>query len=387
MEIPRTRTFDYMLLVLCVDLDDDLGRKTGFSTPVIGRDPVEEAAVALATADPEDSDVNVIFQGLHIYDDLSDRDESVEVAVVTGNDEGDVKANREVGDEVDTVLASVSTAEDVTALVVTDGAQDESVIPIIRSRVPIDGVRRVVVRQAQNLESMYYTIKQVLDDPETRGTVLIPLGILLLIYPLALIGSALDMPGFVLGTTSALLGLYLISRGLGLGERLDDTVERTRRLLYAGRTTLLAYVVAAALFVLGVVSGVDTFDGVQETTPGQVGAPVMLAAFVYGSIQWFAAAALTTSLGQITDEYIAGRFEWRYLNAPFYVISIAFVLHAVSAYFLDVVEMSYLAMALTAGTLLGIVSTLTFAVLESRFSESGDSEQDVEEGTRDFDGA
>ena len=372
-----------MLLVLCVDLDDDLGRKTGFSTPVIGRDPVEEAAVALATADPEDSDVNVIFQGIHIYDDLDERDESVEVAVVTGNDEGDVKANREVGDEVDTVLASLSTAEDVTALVVTDGAQDESVIPIIRSRVPIDGVRRVVVRQAQNLESMYYTIKQVLNDPETRGTVLIPLGILLLIYPLALIGSVLDMPGIVLGTTSALLGFYLISRGLGLGDRLDEAVERGRRSLYAGRTTLLAYVVAAALFVLGGVSGMDTLEEVQQATADDIGAPVMLAAFAYGSIQWIAAAGLTTSLGQITDEYIAGRLEWRYLNAPFYVLSIAIVLHAVSAYFLNEVEINYLATALTVGTLLGIVSTLTFAVLESRFS---DEESDHEtEGTRQTD--
>ncbi|MEY7848990.1 DUF373 family protein [Natrarchaeobius sp. A-rgal3] len=358
-----------MLLVLCVDLDDDLGRKTGFSTPVIGREPVEEAAVALATADPEDSDVNVIFQGLHVYDDLTERDESVEVAVVTGNEEDDVSANREVGDEVDTVLASLSTSEDVTALVITDGAQDESVIPIIRSRVPIDGVRRVVVRQAQNLESMYYTIKQVLDDPETRGTVLIPLGILLLIYPLALIGSALEMPGFVLGTTSALLGLYLISRGLGLGSRLDTAVERGRRLLYAGRTTLLAYVVAAALVVLGGVHGLNELDAVRDATPGTVGALATAAAIVYGSVQWVAAAGVTTSLGQITDEYIADTLEWRYLNAPFYVLSMAIVLHAVSAFFLDRVDVTYLATALTAGTLLGIVSTLTFAVVESRFSE------------------
>ncbi|ELY48496.1 DUF373 family protein [Natronorubrum bangense] len=371
-----------MLLVLCVDLDDDLGRKTGFSTPVIGRESAEAAAVALATADPEDSDVNVIFQGLHIYDDLDARDESVEVAVVTGNDDGDVSANREVGDEVDTVLASLSTAEDVTALVVTDGAQDESVIPIIRSRVPIDGVRRVVVRQAQNLESMYYTIKQVLNDPETRGTVLIPLGILLLIYPLALIGTVLEMPGFVLGTTSALLGLYLISRGLGLGDRLDDAVERARRSLYAGRTTLLAYVVAATLLVLGGVSGMNTLEDVQHTTPGEVSVPVMLAAVVYGSIQWLAAAGVTTSLGQITDEYIAGTLEWRYLNAPFYVLSIAVVLYAVSAFFLDEVGISYLAAALTAGTLLGIVSTLTFAVAESRLSDVGTDDQETDSETR-----
>ncbi|GAB3667953.1 DUF373 family protein [Halopiger thermotolerans] len=376
-----------MLLVLCVDLDDDLGRKTGFTTPVIGRDPVEEAAIALATEDPEDSDVNVIFQGLHVYDDLDERDESVEVAVVTGNEDGDVAANREVGDEVDTVLASLSTAEDVTALVITDGAQDESVIPVIRSRVPIDGVRRVVVRQAQNLESMYYTIKQVLDDPETRGTVLIPLGILLLIYPLALIGSALEMPGFVLGSTSALLGLYLISRGLRLGDRLDIAVERARRSLYAGRTTLLAYVVAAALFVLGGVSGVNELEAVRESTAGEVSAPVMLAALVNGSIRWLAAAGVTTSLGQITDEYIAGALEWRYLNAPFYVVSIALVLHAVSAFFLDKVEISYLATALTAGTLLGIASTLAFAVLESRYADSeGDSEGETDaDGRRQAD--
>jgi len=45
--------------------------------------------------------------------------------------------------------------------------------------MPIDGMRRVVVRQAQDLESLYYTIKQVLADPETRGTILVPLGVLL----------------------------------------------------------------------------------------------------------------------------------------------------------------------------------------------------------------
>ncbi|WP_207586830.1 DUF373 family protein [Halomontanus rarus] len=367
-----------MLLVLCVDLDDDLGRKTGFSTPVIGRDPVEEAAVALATADPEDSDVNVIFQGLHVYDDLDSRDESVEVAVVTGNEEGDVSANREVGDEVDTVLASLSTGEDVTALVITDGAQDESVLPVIRSRVPIDGVRRVVVRQAQNLESMYYTFKQVLDDPETRGTILIPMGILLLIYPLALIGAVFELPGLVLGTTSALLGFYLISRGLALGDRIDESVERARRSLYAGRMTLLAYVVAAALLVLGGVNGVNTVEAFDVSIGSETGdAPVVLAALVYGAVQWFAAAGITTSLGQITDEYIAGTLEWRYLNAPFYVIAMAMVLHGVSAYFLDVVELSYLATMLTAGTLLGIVSTLAFAVAESRSSD----------GTRRVEGA
>ena len=178
-----------MLLVLCVDLDDDLGRKTGIPTPVIGADDVTEAAVALATADPEDSDVNVLFQGVNVHDELAAGGEAVEVAAVTGVDGSDVKANRAVGKEVDRVLAELSTGEEVSAVVITDGAQDESVLPVIRWRMPIDGMRRVVVRQAQDLESLYYTIKQVLADPETRGTILVPLGVLLLIYPLV-VGAA-----------------------------------------------------------------------------------------------------------------------------------------------------------------------------------------------------
>jgi putative membrane protein len=354
-----------MLLVLCVDLDDDLGRKTGVETPVIGRDAVESAAVALAETDPEDSDVNVLFEGIHIYDSVDD--EAVEVAAVTGVDGNDVAANRAVGEEVDKVLASLSSSEDVRALLVTDGAQDESVVPVIRSRIHIDGVRRVVVRQSQDLESMYYTIKQVLDDPETRGTILVPLGILLLIYPLAILADSLELPGSSLGIISGLLGLYILARGLGAEQTLDATVERVRSGLFGGRVTLITYVVAAALLVIGGVSGVQTLNQLADKSS----VLDVLAALVYGSIQWFAAAGVTSSLGHVTDEYLDGRFEWRFLNAPFYVLAIAVVLHGVSAYFLlDAVGISYLAITLTGGTLLGLGSTLAFAIAETRFGRA-----------------
>jgi len=352
-----------MLLVLCVDLDDDLGRKTGIETPVVGREAVERAAVALATADPEDSDVNVLFEGIHLVDEITD--ETTEVAAVTGLEGGDVAANREIGEELDRVLAELETSEDVHALVVTDGAQDESVVPVIRSRVPIDGVRRVVVRQAQDLESMYYTIKQVLDDPETRGTLLVPLGILLLIYPLTILANLLGFPGTVFGMVSTLLGLYVLSRGFGLGETLDRGVSRLREALFTGRITVITYVVAAALLVIGGVSGARALQSIQSVTPVPLSIVDMLAALVYGSVQWFAAAGVTSSLGQVTDEYLAGEFRWRYLNAPFYVLAIAGVLHGVSAFFIGRADLGYLALALTAGTLLGLASTLSFAVAES----------------------
>ncbi|MEF8785905.1 MAG: DUF373 family protein [Haloarculaceae archaeon] len=354
-----------MLLVLCVDLDDDLGRKTDVETPVVGREAVEDAAVALATADPEDSDVNVLFEGCHLFDSITD--EEVEVAAVTGVDGSDVAANRAVGEELDRVLAGLATSEDVTALVVTDGAQDESVVPVIRSRVPIDGVRRVVVRQAQDLESMYYTIKQVLDDPETRGTILVPLGILLLIYPLTILAETLGFPGPVFGITSALLGLYILARGFGLEETLDSVVSRARSALFTGRVTLITYVAAAALVTIGAASGLQTLEEIQAASSAAPGVVDIIAAVVYGSVQWIAAAGVTSSLGRVTDEYLAGTFKWRYLNAPFYVLAIAAVLHGLSAFFLGHVELGYLALMLTSGTLLGLASTLSFAVVESRW--------------------
>ena len=365
-----------MLLVLCVDLDDDLGRKTRFETPVVGRDAVEEAAVALATADPEDSDVNVCFQGVHLHDRVADElEESVEVAVVTGTAKADVSANRKVGEEVDTVLASLSTGEDVRAVVVTDGAQDESVLPVIRSRVPIDGVRRVVVRQAQDLESMYYTFKQVLDDPETRGTILIPLGILLLIYPVAIVADYVGLPGSTLGVISALLGLYILFRGLGLEDAIDDALERVRVGLFGGRVQLITYVVSAALLAVGAGGGIEAVDDLL-VDPEPLGAT---AAFVYGAVQWVAAAGVVAALGRITDAYLADDFRWRYLNAPFYVLAIAVVLHGLSAFFLSRPDagLSYLAATLTAGTLLGLASTLAFAVVEQHYDRDREADSEV----------
>jgi putative membrane protein len=375
-----------MLLVLCVDLDDDLGRKTGMETPVVGRDAVESAAVSLATADPEDSDVNVLFQGIHEYDELDadpDVEEEVTVAAVTGTQGGDVKANRAIGEEIDRVLAGLSTGENVSAIVITDGAQDESVLPIVRSRVPIDSVRRVVVRQAQDLESIYYTMKQVLADPETRGTILVPLGILLLIYPFVTIASFFDVPGaVVLGVISALLGLYTLFRGLGLEDAVDDTASRIRDVLYEGRVTLITYVAAAALIVVGGFRGYALFETARMSVSDPTPPLIALAALVHGAVQWFAAAGVTSSLGQVTDEYLADRFKWRYLNAPFYVVAIAVVLYVVSGFFLPAsidgvrsFSLTQLAIGLTAGTLLGVFSTLAFAIAESRFPTAAEATQ------------
>ncbi|MFW5987405.1 MAG: DUF373 family protein, partial [Methanohalophilus sp.] len=50
-------------LVICIDRDNDLGDKAEVQTPIIGREAHVDAAVRLASADPEDSDINTLFGG------------------------------------------------------------------------------------------------------------------------------------------------------------------------------------------------------------------------------------------------------------------------------------------------------------------------------------
>ena len=81
------------LLVICIDRDDDLGRKTGVSTPVVGRNACIEAAQRLALEDPEDADSNSIFFAVKTYEDLVSKGYEAQVITVTGVENRGVQAD------------------------------------------------------------------------------------------------------------------------------------------------------------------------------------------------------------------------------------------------------------------------------------------------------
>ena len=58
------------VLVLAVDRDGDLERKTRIRAPVFGREGVLAAATTLAVADPEEADANALFAAVREYDRL-----------------------------------------------------------------------------------------------------------------------------------------------------------------------------------------------------------------------------------------------------------------------------------------------------------------------------
>ena len=129
------------LLVICVDRDNDVGKKAGISTPVVGRDACIEAAQRLALEDPEDADSNAIFSAIKTYEDLVSSGYKSQVITVAGVESRSVQGDEKIASEIKLVLKKFPANG---AVIVSDGEDDEMVIPIIQNVIPIVSVQRVV---------------------------------------------------------------------------------------------------------------------------------------------------------------------------------------------------------------------------------------------------
>lgn len=168
-------------LIICVDIDNDLYEKAKVSGPLIGRKANYDAAIKLALADPEEVDSNVIFYGIKLYDELS-KNENVELVTLTGDKRMGVKADREIAEQLERILIQYPAS---SCIFVSDGGSDEEIMPIIRSRMKIDGVKVVVMKQAKELEKTYFVILEKLKDPYYSKIILGIPALLILMYSLA----------------------------------------------------------------------------------------------------------------------------------------------------------------------------------------------------------
>ena len=170
------------LLVICVDRDDDVGEKTGISTPVVGRNECIEAGQRLALEDPEDADSNAIFSAIKTYEDLVSRGYNAQVIIATGVTGRGVQADEKIAAEIKSVLKKFSADG---AVIVSDGEDDEMVIPIIQNVIPVVSVQRVVMKVSRTIEHSYAVfgkfLKMVMYDPKYSKFFLGVPGILLLI--------------------------------------------------------------------------------------------------------------------------------------------------------------------------------------------------------------
>jgi len=205
------------VLVLCVDVDNDVGIKAKIRGPVIGRKENIYTADALGLADPEDSDVNTIFAAVKLHDELAKEVKNVFIATVTGDARGGYRAHNEIVKQLEKIIHDLSPE---ACVFVSDGASDEQMIPLINSRIKVNSIRTVAVKQNKQLESTYFAVLEKLKEPHTARLVFGIPGLALLFFALAEFFGARLFIG--------LLGLYLIMRAFGIEEKIFSAISNVK---------------------------------------------------------------------------------------------------------------------------------------------------------------
>ncbi len=316
------------ILVLCVDRDDDLGRKAGVDSPVIGRDENIEAAVKLAQSDPEDSDINTIFGAVKLYDELVKEGRDVEIVTIAGDINVGSVSDFRIAEQLDAIKRRLKARE---VVVVTDGAEDEAILPIIQSRFRVNMVKRIVVKQSRDIENTYYMIKQILNDPKFSRIIFIPLGVASLVYAISVF---VNYPQGASIAILSFLGFFFLMKGFGLESIVEEFTASLKSTLYEGKVSFVTNFIALIMFIIAIVQGFGLLWSFY-TSPIQVGYLMLLTAFIYGAIWWFVGAGIFIGLGKFLDGYLENRLHSRYIVYPFFILAMGLIIWGGSIFILS----------------------------------------------------
>ena len=247
------------LLVICIDRDDDLGRKTGIPTPVVGRDACIEAAQRLALEDPEDADSNSIFFAIKTYEDLVSKGYKAQVVTVTGVENRGVQADEKVASEIRSVLKKFSANG---AVIVSDGEDDEMVIPVIQNIIPVISVQRVVMQVSRTIEHSYAVfgkfLKLVMYNPKYSKFFLGVPGILLLIGG---IGAVTGYNAEIFAVLVSILGGAFLIRAFDIDKAWANWAKPTPE----GFTRMFTLITGLILIAASVPAGIASVSAVYTS--------------------------------------------------------------------------------------------------------------------------
>ena len=247
------------LLVICVDRDDDVGKKAGITTPVIGRDACIEAAQRLALEDPEDADSNAIFSAIKTYEDLVSKGYKSQVVTVAGVESRGVQGDEKIAAEIKLVLKKFSADG---AVIVSDGEDDEMVIPIIQNIIPVVSVQRVVMKVSRTIEHSYAVfgkfLKMVVYDPKYSKFFLGVPGILLLIGG---IGVVTGYTAEIFAVLVSILGAAFLIRAFDIDKVWAHWAKPTPE----GFTRMFTLITGLILIAASVPAGITTVSTVYTS--------------------------------------------------------------------------------------------------------------------------
>jgi putative membrane protein len=295
-------------LILCIDVDDDIGKKAGVETPILSRNKNLEAASTLALADPEEADANAMFGAVRIYDSLMEKypNEVYQIATIPGSESGGIEADRNVVRELENILETFNATG---VILVTDGYADEAVIPLIQSRVPITSIQHVVVKHSERLEETWAVIfrylRQLVEDPYySRVSLGVP-GVMLIIVGILLVFNQLQNAGMIL---TFVMGFVLLIKGFGWENKLN--IVRLRLPSPDRQITVASASFGVILFLVGSTRGIikawqylpnpapSTWQSWLQESPNIIGH------FMFDAIDLIILGAMVSLIGGVAAHYI-----------------------------------------------------------------------------------
>ncbi len=374
------------VLVLCVDRDDDFGVKTGLNSPFIGREENLNAAIALGLTDSEDSDTNTLLASIGIYDEMVKSGMDAEIATICG----DVK----VGYESDLVLATqlenvLEMVKPDRVVLVSDGAEDEFIYPMVSSRVKIDSVRRVYVKQAPTVEGTYYILMKMLRDDKIRKRLFTPIGLVLAVFGLFSLAPKIiqlsDTMDFAIvsemavGSISLVLGVYLLAFAFRIFERSREFARKAGRAVRSGSQMIPFAILSSVLIFLGIVYGIDA----AKANP-QAGLLIQSLLFISGAVWAWVFALVSYQTGRFVSHFFShGKVYSSYLIVSVTVFAIGFIIQGAldaSQLFLGYGEFkeAIIVLEVVAGFLLAVFGGLLSASMRSTAINSDKSLEKVD---------
>ncbi|NWJ20386.1 DUF373 family protein [Marine Group I thaumarchaeote] len=292
------------LLVICIDRDNDVGEKAGIITPVIGRNACIEAAQRLALEDPEDADSNSIFAAIKTYEDLISKGYKVEVVTVAGVKNRGIHADEKILAETRKVLEKFSANG---AVIVSDGEDDESVIPVIQNVLPVISVQRVVMKVSRSVEYSYAVfgkyLKMIAYDSRYSKFFLGVPGILLLIGG---IGTIFDFSAEIFAVLVSILGGAFLIRAFDIDRAWSNWSKPTPM----GFIRIFTMVAGILLILSSVPAGISAVDSelIENDIEliSMITNKVIIGQFVAGAlpILWIGMGAIV--VGTLLSNWIGG---------------------------------------------------------------------------------
>jgi len=305
-------------LILNVDRDDDFGRKAHLKSPIIGVGNNIDAAQRFGEVDPEDSDLNSIYYAISVYRKLINEQKDVEIATICGHINVGVKSDEILSKQLEDVLQKTK-ATDV--IVVTDGAEDEYIIPIIQSRVKITSILRVSVKQSRHLEDTYYRILKILDDEKVQKQFVLPIGLVLIVWACFVL---LDMTSSGFGAILLTLGVYLLVRAFRWERAISSVVEEVKSGFLTGRLSIYTSAVSIVIIIASIFLSYTTANIPYELEL------LAVLSFMANIIWGIVIAGLLFIFGHVVDIYVKDKqAAWRYWIYPFSILAFGFISSAI----------------------------------------------------------